>query len=167
MSTPTGVRQVVAPSQDLPGLAGFSIEVPADWDVGELEGAQLVAGARQPSHGFRPNVTVSGEQVPPEQTVEVLADGVLASLGDTYDTIEVESRQGSSAEGGEELFTQVLTFAVAGGIEVTQLHTIVLEPARPTGLRSAFNVVASCATADRQELGPLLRDVVETFRMVH
>lgn len=32
-------------------------------------------------------------------------------------------------------------------------------------MSSAFNVVASYATADRPEFGPLMRDLVETFQV--
>ena len=150
------------PSAVLPAPPEFDLDLPADWEVGQVPGVLLAAGPSTSEGPFRSNVTVSaglvGRDVDP---VEIARSYVTGFAEGTYEIIDLDHLDEDTAQ----LVVQVQIAEPA--IAVLQSIVVIKVDNRPADseLVSVLTVTAS-SDVERGEIdGPILASIISSMRI--
>lgn len=157
------LRQTVHyPSAALPAPPEFELDLPADWEVGQVPGVLLAAGPATWEGPFRSNVTVAAGLAGRDADPVELARNYVSDFADgTFEIVDLDRLDEDSAQ----LIVQVQL--ADPPIQVLQSIVVVKADNRParSELVSVVTITAS-SSVDRGELdGPILAAILGSLRI--
>ena len=154
------MRTVAFPSEELPPPAPFEIDIPVDWDAGQVPGVLLVAGPREWPGRFRPNVTVSATLVRLDVDLVPLAQAYVADSAATAELHNVERIDDDTVQALIEVQLEEPAMRVVQSMVLFRVRS------RPelSELGDLFTVTASCDAESAEAEGQVLLPVVQSFR---
>ena len=150
------------PSEALPAPPEFEIDLPADWEAGQVPGLVLAAGPSVWDGPFRSNIAISTGLVPRDAAAKDLAATYVEDFAPgTFEIVDLDQLDEDTAQ----LIITVQFQEPA--IQVIQSVVVVKVDNRPahSELVSLLTITASADTARSEVDGPLLHGIIDSLRI--
>jgi hypothetical protein len=157
---------VVFPSAALRPVPGFTIGVPAGWEVDEAPDALGVMRVPEPVDGFWVNLLITTDRIDHRVKLAHAASISLDRLREQCPDVVVRTDRIADV-GGRLVSVRALELtAPTSGRRLTMVQGLTVAPrAEGAKTRDLFQLTGTCPAADADRFGPIFVDTIASFRL--